>query len=446
MNIVVKKTNEINTSKGVVDNFLASILNDSQNSFNMVEEDFQMESRYLNTSSRPKIPMTNLTKILSNMSNMNLSAAYSPIVVETSILIGEVSIKEEINPLEQADKKLAFTSTKNLIIGIILLFWFVIPSSCVGPIIMSLPAKHPLIKAWWRTQSNLIWTLPLTFMLYIINRKQISFKRDHSPRILINNMITAFLGFLWFIGLVYSCSMTITSHAMVMYSSAGVYMFAYALITRANIHKFEYFGHFIFFAGIFLLLTDPYAIKEGGTGNQYVGDLIAFISAFAGALQSKFNSKSWKLVHPIVLLTHSWIFNMIFQLIMASCIIGPKLVFSFDQEYGAFGWATSSELIVYMLVAVAPIFGVANNLWFYISYYFWPMEIIAGAILTQPFFSQIAGVLMGQDRIPGFRTILGLGIITVATFATSYGARLKAIEEVEKIWKDELITSKIELK
>ena len=61
------------------------------------------------------------------------------------------------------------------------------------------------------------------------------------------------------------------------------------------------------------------------------------------------------------------------------------------------------------------------------------MEIIAGAILTQPFFSQIAGVLMGQDRIPGFRTILGLGIITVATFATSYGARLKAIEEVEKI-------------
>lgn len=246
-------------------------------------------------------------------------------------------------------------------------------------------------------------------------------------------MITSFLGFLWFIGLVFSCSMTITSHAMVMYSSAGVYMFAYALITRVTIHKYEYFGHFIFFVGVFLLLTDPFAIKEGATGNQYVGDLIAFISAFAGALQSKFNSRSCKLVHPIVLLTHNLVFSIIFQLTMACCMISPRLVFSFDKEFGAFGWLTSSELIVYMLVAVAPVFGIVNNLCFYISYYYWPMEIIAGAVLTQPFFSQIAGVVMGQDRIPGVRTILGLAIITFATFATSYGARLKAIEEVEKI-------------
>ena len=66
------------------------------------------------------------------------------------------------------------------------------------------------------------------------------------------------------------------------------------------------------------------------------------------------------------------------------------------------------------------------------------MEIIAGAVLTQPLISQVAGVIMGQDKIPGFRTIFGLAVITCATFATSYGARLKAIEEVEKICKDEL--------
>ena len=121
-------------------------------------------------------------------------------------------------------------------------------------------------------------------------------------------MITSFLGFIWSMGLVFACSMTITSHAMVMYSSAGVYMFAFALITKASIHKFEYFGYFIFFVGIFLLLTDPYAVKEGGVGNQYVGDLIAFLSAFSGAIQGIFNSRNWKLVHPVILLYHSCCF------------------------------------------------------------------------------------------------------------------------------------------
>lgn len=73
------------------------------------------------------------------------------------------------------------------------------------------------------------------------------------------------------------------------------------------------------------------------------------------------------------------------------------------------------------------------------------MQIIAGAILMQPFMSQIAGVAFGQDKIPGFRTVFGLGIITIATLVSSYGARLKATEEVAKICEDELLHSKISM-
>ena len=66
------------------------------------------------------------------------------------------------------------------------------------------------------------------------------------------------------------------------------------------------------------------------------------------------------------------------------------------------------------------------------------MEIIAGVILTQPLISQVAGILLRKDKIPGFRTIFGLVVITCATLATSYGARFKATEEVKKLCKDDL--------
>ena len=59
-----------------------------------------------------------------------------------------------------------------------------------------------------------------------------------------------------------------------MSSSAGVYMFAFALITGVTIHRYEYFGYVLFAIGIIMMLTDPFAIKEGGTGNQYLGDII----------------------------------------------------------------------------------------------------------------------------------------------------------------------------
>ena len=71
---------------------------------------------------------------------------------------------------------------------------------------------------------------------------------------------------------------------------------------------------------------------------------------------------------------------------MASVMFGPEIVFSFDQDYGAFGWLTDSGTLVYVLLVVAPLFG------YNISYFFWPMEIIAEAVLTQPFFSQVVGV------------------------------------------------------
>ena len=239
--------------------------------------------------------------------------------------------------------------------------------------------------------------------------------------------------------------MTVTSHALVLFSATGVYMLAFSVITWAAVHKFEYLGYVFFAIGVLLMLTDPFAVKADGSGNQYLGDIIAFLSAASGAILGVYNSNNAKIIHPIILLGQVLFVSMIYQSIFWWFMVGPSNALSFDQEYGILGWISNTNLFLFMLLIVAPFTWVINNIWFYAAYHYWPMEIIAGTILMLPFLSQAVGVLLGQDMIPGFRTILGLVIITMGTLVTSYGTKLRAIETVHKYWKDEQITTKIQL-
>ena len=66
-------------------------------------------------------------------------------------------------------------------------------------------------------------------------------------------------------------------------------------------------------------------------------------------------------------------------------------------------------------------------------------------ILLYPFLSQVVGITLGQDGIPGFRTLFGLTIVTIATLLWSYGSKLKAITTVQKIWDNENIESKVQM-
>ena len=165
---------------------IASILNDSNTDFDAIGE-----PGFGNSTLKAPPPVTSLTRMFSQMSAINVSANWAPILVETSVYALELSLKEEINPLEPQDTKLAFTNTKNLIIGIILLLSFIIPGAWVGPIIMSLPAEDAVIKSLWRTQGNLVIAIPITALLYICQKDQMSFTRDHSPRMIMNNLIIA---------------------------------------------------------------------------------------------------------------------------------------------------------------------------------------------------------------------------------------------------------------
>jgi len=106
-----------------------------------------------------------------------------------------------------------------------------------------------------------------------------SFKKDFQPHILFKNFISAGCLFAWTTGLIIGCSMTVTSHALIMYSSSGVYILMITLITCQTVHILEIFGYAMYLVGVYFMFTDESATKVGMGGQSYLGDLYAFLGA-----------------------------------------------------------------------------------------------------------------------------------------------------------------------
>ena len=54
------------------------------------------------------------------------------------------------------------------------------------------------------------------------------------------------------------------------------------------------------------------------------------------------------------------------------------------------------------------------------------MQTVSGAMLLEPFIAQIAGIILGQDEIPGIYTMIGLLTISTGFFIAEYGLSHKS--------------------
>ena len=133
-------------------------------------------------------------------------------------------------------------------------------------------------------------------------------------------------------------------------------------------------------------------------------------------------------------MTQVLIFSCIFQIFIAILIYSPVRVLSSDPGYGMFGWIKDRNTFWFLILFSAPFTGVLNYMSFYLSFTYWPMQIIACALVAQPFISQAYGIYFEQDKIPGIRTFFGLVVITTGTLLATYGARVKAIERVSNFF------------
>ena len=145
-----------------------------------------------------------------------------------------------------------------------------------------------------------------------------------------------------------------------------------------------------------------------------------------------------KVQHPLVIMTHYFICAACLQMIVFPYLEDNPLFFSTNSQYGAFGWITDINLILYHDGFIVPFTGIAANVAFIYCYIYWPLEIVCIAALVEPFIAQFAGVMLGQDEIPGTRTLFGLLIIGVGIVTASYGANLKAINKIKSLLDENL--------
>jgi len=117
-------------------------------------------------------------------------------VLEQSMVAKGFIITEYIDPCEPT-VKLAFTSTLNFYIGIGFLLLMVIPGATIAPLTVNLSAEHPLVKATWRTQGNLILSIPIAVAVYYFKGPEIKISHDLSMPILLGSISGAFFGFAW---------------------------------------------------------------------------------------------------------------------------------------------------------------------------------------------------------------------------------------------------------
>jgi len=364
-------------------------------------------------------------------------------IVETSFHASGVIHREYANE-EKEDIKLAFTSPKNFIIGIMWLLAAIVPCAMIGPLLLSLPTKTPFTSMTWRTQGSALTMIFVIAFYYFKNRKTVSFWRDNTLANVSKSAGISLMLFVWNLGLVIGCSMTLGSHADVLYSSTGVYILIISICTFQYVHKFEIFGYSVFIIGVLIMLTDPLATKIGG-GNKLLGDLISIATALCGAIYGLMSSHLKRMFHPLVFMTHFFIFMSVIQLIVFPYLHDNPKFFSTDLENGAFGWISDWKYALYNIGFIVPFSAILTNFGLLKAYEYWTLDIVSIAFLIEPFICEAFSVFLGQDEIPGLQTLGGLVIITAGIIIATYGSKLKATvkmarfqEEHNKIFFNEL--------
>ena len=167
-------------------------------------------------------------------------------------------------------------------------------------------------------------------------------RKDFSWRIAFTQFYLSFFMFIWVAGFIVGCSLTVTSHADIMYWSSGVYIFVFTMLTWNTVHRLEILGYILYFIGVWFMFSDPNASKVGMEGQSYLGDLVAFLGAGGWAMYVYLAKRSGLELHPYVTWTYMFVFLWIHQFIIFPFFSDSQNFFSFDVEYGAFGWLTDN--------------------------------------------------------------------------------------------------------
>lgn len=352
-------------------------------------------------------------------------------LVETSVVMDGIVQIDEIS-IQTIKQGFSITNMTYFLIGCFFLAIKIFWASLVCPLTVNLPPPNFLVKAIWRTMGNSILSSVLMIIIYYWNRRRMSFIKDHSLKAIIHSMKISFCSFGWFVCFSVGGCMIVSSHAHAIYTNTAAYICFFSIVYNKIVHKYEFFGFWLFFLGIIVLILDQDAVKIRPMNNKILGILICMLGTGFGALNSYLSQKAQIKVHPFLMIVHTSIFSTIYQFIFLIMVSGPSVI-STEPRVGIFGWMKELRYICIVIFGLIPFTTMLGNMSFIISLKYIRPEIASVGVLLEPFFSQFIAVYMGIDPYPGFLTILGLLVIIWGSLFTITGTKLRVEEEIRKL-------------
>ncbi|CAI2384683.1 unnamed protein product [Moneuplotes crassus] len=370
---------------------------------------------------------------------------------EISASSGRMEVNEGSEVSSEKDStenvKLAFRSKKDFVIGAFWLGVLIVSSATIGPIMLAMPAKSTYVSILWRSQSSClfmaIWSA-ISYFKYSRQRVPQSYeasesrrlstwekmKKDSSPKNLVSFSFMSFFLFVWVFGLILGCKFTLTAHADVLYCNNGLFILLIAILTCQYVHKYEIIGYVVYGVGILVMISDPNATKTNNDMDKSLGNFLALTGALCGALYGIVSNKMKRDSPQEVCMFYLFLGHFIIQLIFFPQVEDNSLLFSFDPEYGMFGWLSDFWLFLLVFGFMCPWTSVLTNYSLLQSYKYWTLDIVAVSYLTEPYFAQIAAVLFGQDEIPGSQTFIGIIILSIGIILSIHGSKCKTLHRI----------------
>ena len=333
-------------------------------------------------------------------------------------------MNQNLNAAVETKEPLAFSSVTSFIIGSLCLILMVICNSLISPLVLCLKADYVLTKVAWRTQGTALLSLLLSMLSWCISKNGTNPIQDIWKN-RSNFFKTGISMCVWNTTFILGGSMTVTSHASILYSSSSVFMMLYFLVTGQPLPSACKIALMMYIGGGYLMISDPHATKVGSDESSMVGDLICFSGAAVGALCCIYFSRIPADIPTFTKNSAVFLFSAIGQMFLFPFFMGFGNFYSFRQGIGAFAWIADADTLSLVLV-VSLITGVLGNIGYINSFIYFPAVIVAGFMLLEPFFGQIGGIALGQDNLPGMNTLIGGSIIIIGFALSGYGEHRKA--------------------
>lgn len=292
----------------------------------------------------------------------------------------------------------------------------------ITPFTNMFKAHTPIMMNCWRALGNFLVSFPLTgYLIY----------QDSKTRPLKEMFSTSNIQMIFGVGccfavvsscLIISSTLTVLSHSQVLGSLAGVLLILYKMLTCENLHLYEKLGAALTIFGVLVLLSDKSAKKSDGREASLWGEFFGFMVSVFYVLFFLINSVLVKRLHGLIVYTLMNLVVIFIMVLVILCFSGQGIftTLSMDLQYGVFGCFSLEKLPVTLLVgSVSGLFG--NGSYVMINKYFEP-HIASIFFLFQPIVSQMLGLILGLDKLPGIPTWLGFLITSSSIYMITQGS------------------------